>query len=180
MLRNVQSGEVATIVRATDKTTTILVNGKMKSLSTGSIKRYWQQFETAGEITPIIETTKETTKEKPQNNALQGVTELCDKLVKAAEKVGCESNQTSYYVGIKYNNKLIAEIHSSKRGKTKLVVNSKSVLSEMPKLVNSGKARLVPESYGWTLDLQIKADEVDYDTLLKILTKGMTYRKSIK
>ena len=70
------------------------------------------------------------------------------------------------------------EIHTTKKGKTKVVVNSKSIVgSTMFSLTSNGYGKLAPESYGWTLDFTVQVDTLTTSTILELLDKGIDYRR---
>ena len=78
----------------------------------------------------------------------------------------------------KFGKKTVMEIHCSKRGKTKLVVNSKSLDENLiASYQENGYAKLAPSSYGWTLDFTIQADELTTTSVLEVLDMGVDFRR---
>lgn len=182
MLINVQSNKIGTVVRETEKGKVLLVDGVEKEYEASTLKRWWKQY--AVPVVEIISGTIEQQPVDPQPVATtstelpETVTETARVIIANAERLGCTIKVTSSYIGVKFGNKTVMEIHCSKRGKTKLVVNSKS-LDET--LINSyqenGYAKLAPASYGWTLDFTIQADMLTTMSVLEVLDKGVDFRR---
>ena len=95
--------------------------------------------------------------------------------------MGCTFKETSSYIGIKYNKKTIIEVHISKKGKIKLVVNSKSLPSGLKaNLEKLTTCKLAPASYGWTLDYTIDCTNlagVEFtQAVTEVIKWGVTFR----
>lgn len=180
MLINVQSNKIGTVVRETEKGKVLLVDGVEKEYAASTLKRWWKSY-----AAPVVEVITQTVAPQPvattsttSTELPETVTETARVIIANAERLGCTIKVTSSYIGVKFGKKTVMEIHCSKRGKTKLVVNSKS-LDET--LINSyqqnGYAKLAPASYGWTLDFTIQADMLTTMSVLEVLDKGVDFRR---
>lgn len=178
MLINVQSNVVGQVVRETEKGKVLLIDGVEKEYAASTIKRWWKAY-----VAPVVEPQPEQVPVEPaaqtSSNALpETTTEIARKIISMAQEAGCTIKVTSSYIGIKFGKKAIMEIHCSKKGKTKLVVNSKSLSeSSINLLISIGVAKLAPASYGWTLDLTVQADTLSQDNITDIVSMGIDYRR---
>lgn len=103
-------------------------------------------------------------------------TELAKLLIDAGESRGATVKITSSYVGLRFNGRTAVEIHSSKRGKTKVVINENCLLEEVAEpLFERGFAKLAPDSYGWTLNMTVQLDELDQDTCVTLVSESIAY-----
>lgn len=177
MLINVQSNKIGTVVRETAKGKVLLVDGVEKEYAASTLKRWWKSYE-APVVEPVVETVVETVAQPTSTELPETVTELARTIIANAERLGCTIKVTSSYIGVKFGKKTVMEIHCSKRGKTKLVVNSKSLDENLiASYQENGYAKLAPASYGWTLDFTIQADELTTMSVLEVLDKGVDFRR---
>lgn len=178
MLINVQSNKIATVVRATEKGKVLSIDGTEKEYAASTLKRWWKSY-----VAPVVEiitntVTPETVEPATSNELPEGTTDIAKILVRNATRWGCTINVTKSYIGIKVGKKTIMEIHCSKKGKTKVVVNSKSLdATDVDNFITNSYAKQAPASYGWTLDLTVQADEVTTSTVLMLLDRGHSYRR---
>lgn len=177
MLINVQSNKIGTVVRETAKGKVLLVDGVEKEYAASTLKRWWKSYE-APVVEPVVETVVETVAQPTSTELPETVTELARTIIANAERLGCTIKVTSSYIGVKFGKKTVMEIHCSKRGKTKLVVNSKSLDENLiASYQENGYAKLAPARYGWTLDFTIQADELTTMSVLEVLDKGVDFRR---
>lgn len=173
MLINVQSNKIGTVVRETTKGKVLLVEGVEKEYAASTLKRWWKTY-----IAPVVEAVAPQPVATTSNELPETTTEIAKMLIAKAMLLGCTIKVTSSYIGVKFGKKTVMEIHCSKRGKTKLVVNSKSLEEEMVQaFINNYGAKLAPASYGWTLDLTVPAETVNDEIMLSILEKGVDFRR---
>lgn len=102
-------------------------------------------------------------------------------ILATANDLDCKFNITSSYIGVKVGKKTIMEVHVSKRGKVKIVVNSKSLPDGLIKdLEKTGRCKKAPESYGWTLDYTIQCNgviDVELQSLIdEVIRFGVVFR----
>lgn len=173
MLINVQSNKIGTVVRETAKGKVLLIDGVEKEYAASTLKRWWKSYQA-----PVAEPVVETVAQPTSTELPETVTELARTIIANAERLGCTIKVTSSYIGVKFGKKTVMEIHCSKRGKTKLVVNSKSLDENLiASYQENGYAKLAPASYGWTLDFTIQADELTTMSVLEVLDKGVDFRR---
>lgn len=178
MLINVQSNKIGTVVATTEKGKVLLIDGVEKEYAASTLKRWWKQY-----VAPVVEViaeavTPETTTQTTSTELPETTTEMAKVIIEQAKRLGCTIKVTSSYIGVKVGKKTIMEIHCSKKGKTKLVVNSKSLdESLINNYQENGYAKLAPASYGWTLDFTVQADKLTTMSVLEVLDKGYQYRK---
>ena len=173
MLINVQSNKIGTVVRETAKGKVLLIDGVEKEYAASTLKRWWKSYQA-----PVVEPVDETVAQPTSTELPETVTELARTIIANAERLGCTIKVTSSYIGVKFGKKTVMEIHCSKRGKTKLVVNSKSLDENLiASYQENGYAKLAPASYGWTLDFTIQADELTTMSVLEVLDKGVDFRR---
>ena len=177
MLINVQSNKIGTVVRETAKGKVLLVDGVEKEYAASTLKRWWKSYE-APVVEPVVETVVETVAQPTSTELPETVTDLARTIIINAKRLGCTIKVTSSYIGVKFGKKTVMEIHCSKRGKTKLVVNSKSLDENLiASYQENGYAKLAPSSYGWTLDFTIQADELTTTSVLEVLDMGVDFRR---
>lgn len=177
MLINVQSNKIGQVVRETEKGKVLLIDGVEKEYAASTLKRWWKEY-----IAPVVEVVAETVAPQPvattSNELPETVTETARVIIANAQRLGCTIKVTSSYIGLKFGKKTVMEIHCSKRGKTKLVVNSKSLEENLiASYIENGYAKLAPASYGWTLDFTIQADGLTTMSVLEVLDKGVNFRR---
>ena len=173
MLINVHSNKIGTVVRETAKGKVLLIDEVEKEYAASTLKRWWKSYQA-----PVVEPVVETVAQPTSTELPETVTELARTIIANAERLGCTIKVTSSYIGVKFGKKTVMEIHCSKRGKTKLVVNSKSLDENLiASYQENGYAKLAPSSYGWTLDFTIQADELTTTSVLEVLDMGVDFRR---
>lgn len=178
MLINVQSNQVGEIVRETAVGKVLLVNGIEKEYAASTLRRWWKSY-----TPPVVETVPEVVVAAPAVST--PVTEIpahftadARILINQAIAAGCTYRVTPAYVGLVFNKKTVMEVHCSKTGKVKVVVNSTSLPeAQVTSWVNHGYAKLAPASYGWTLDFTVPVQNVTTSSLLELLDKGIEFRR---
>jgi uncharacterized protein with NAD-binding domain and iron-sulfur cluster len=117
----------------------------------------------------IVETKKpETNKKKQIEPSIQ---KMFDKMIAYMVDKGCTTKETPAYTGLKCGKHNIAEIYLQKKG-IRLHVNSQSLSAE-----NIDLCKVVPDTYGWTLDCIYKVtDQQTYDKAIEILEQGFVFR----
>lgn len=156
--------------------------------------------EVVEEVAPVQETVEPEVKEnvEPVENVKAQQAKLLDEIFDNVQKgqpgssiayhilttandLDCKFNITSSYIGVKVGKKTIMEVHISKRGKVKIVVNSKSLPQDLINdLEKTGRCKKVPESYGWTLDYTIQCNgviDVELQSLIdEVIRFGVAFR----
>jgi glucan-binding YG repeat protein len=117
----------------------------------------------------IVETKKpETSKKKQIEPAIQ---KMFDKMIAFMVDKGCTTKETPAYTGLKCGKHNIAEIYLQKKG-IRLHLNSQSLSAE-----NIDHCKVVPDTYGWTLDSVYKVtDEQSYNIAIEMLEQGFNFR----
>ena len=117
----------------------------------------------------IVETKKpETSKKKQIEPAIQ---KMFDKMIAYMVDKGCNTKETPAYTGLKCGKHNIAEVYLQKKG-IRLHVNSQSLSTE-----NIDLCKVVPDTYGWTLDCIYKVtDQQTYDKAVEMLEQGFNFR----
>ena len=117
----------------------------------------------------IVETKKqETSKKKQIEPAIQ---KMFDKMITYMVDKGCTTKETPAYTGLKCGKHNIAEVYLQKKG-IRLHVNSQSLSAE-----NIDLCKVVPDTYGWTLDCIYKVtDQQTYDKAAEMLEQGFNFR----
>lgn len=117
----------------------------------------------------IDETKKqETSKKKQIEPAIQ---KMFDKMIAHMVDKGCTTKETPAYMGLKCGKHNIAEVYLQKKG-IRLHVNSQSLSAE-----NIDLCKIVPDSYGWTLDSVYKVtDQQTYKKAIEMLEQGFNFR----
>lgn len=181
MLINVQSNAIGTVVKETEKGKVLLIDGVEKEYAASALRRWWKTYTPVVVEQPAVtQQTAVTTQTTSTNNDM--LPQVAADMIQFAVNHGALTKTTSSYIGLRYNSKTIAEIHCSKKGKTKLVINSKSLHPDVLALYTSkGVAKVVPASYGWTLDVTIDCDKalqlVSPDCITPLIAYGIDYRK---
>ena len=151
----------------------IIATGDNLAVRNSSLRRWWKEIEVTSE-----DSATEQAPEVDFSIFESPVTEIASMLITNATRQGCTIKVTKSYIGIKFGKKTVMEIHTTKKGKTKIVVNSKSVVdTTMYSLTSNGYGKLAPESYGWTLDFTVQVDTLTTSTILELLDKGIDYRR---
>lgn len=192
---NVKTKVQGLFLREENGKSVLLIDGKEKAYSQSTMKRWWREVEKQAqpveenvevvepveEVAPVEETVEPDVEENFKPDCIvevpENVTETCISLVNDSVAKGCKINVTNSYVGIKVGKKTVMEIHSSKRGKTKLVVKSKAMPEDILNCILNNGGKVAPPSYGWSLDLQIKADQLTTSTIFSILDDCIKYEK---
>lgn len=103
-------------------------------------------------------------------------TDLAKILLARAEQLGASFKSTSSYLGVRVDKRTAVEIHSSKRGKTKVVINAKCLDDSIRQdLFDAGVAKLAPESYGWTLNMTVQLDSLTTDMAEHLVEASLSY-----
>lgn len=160
MLINVQSGKIGQIVERMEGKVTLIIEGVQTTRSNSTIKRWWKKYT---QPQPTTITTPPTT------SHFERVVDLFTQV----QELGFKLNQTKSYTGIKFGNKTVAEVHVTKKGKITIVVSHK-VIHELvlSNWIADGIAVVVPESYGWTLNTKIHANELSDELLISLITSA--------
>lgn len=182
MLINVQSNKIGTVLRKTGNgKVLLLVDGVEKEYKTSTLRRWWKAYQPSVEppVEAVVGESVVTSQVDPSEIEFpEGCTDLAKLLIAHAYRLGCTIRKTSSYIGVKFGKKTVMEIHCSKRGNTKIVVNSKSLDENLiASYQENGYAKLAPASYGWTLDFTIQADELTTMSVLEVLDKGVDFRR---
>lgn len=117
----------------------------------------------------IVETKKqETSKKKQIEPAIQ---KMFDKMIAHMVDMGCEKKQTPQYMRLIVCKHNIAEVYLQKKG-IKIDLNSQSLSAE-----NIDLCKIVPDTYGWTLDSIYKITSAEqYDKAVEMLEQGFKFR----
>jgi len=117
----------------------------------------------------IVETKKpETNKKKQIEPTIQ---KMFNKMIAFMVDKGCITRETPTYIGLKCGKYNIAEVHLQKKG-IRLHINSQSLSAE-----NIDRCKVVPDTYGWTLDSVYKVtDEQSYNIAIEMLEQGFNFR----
>lgn len=156
----------------------IIGTGDTLAVRNSSLRRWWKQIEGETEEVVVTPPTEPTGPALDFSAFTYPLTGIASMIIRKAQEKECTFKITKSYIGVKYNNKTVAEIHTTKKGKTKLVVNSKSLEPEiLQKHLDSGNGKKVPESYGWTLDFTVQLDQLTDVDIIELLIYGVNYRK---
>lgn len=86
--------------------------------------------------------------------------------------MGAVKRETGGYVGLYVDKRNIAEVTLQKKG-IRINLNSQSLSAE-----NMDLCKIVPDTYGWTLDSVYKVTKTEqYDTAVEMLEQGFAFRK---
>lgn len=151
MLINVQTNMIGEVITRTAESVTLRIEGLVKTYTKSTIRRWWKAYTMPTPVAVEPATTQSTLV----------TTRMSNYLIAYATGKGCTVKETKSYFGIKSGKSTIMEIHTTKKGKTTIVLNSKAhsqfVIDE---LIENHGGKLVPESYGWTLNLKVNADTI--------------------
>lgn len=172
MLINVQTGKIGTIKERLEDAVVLVIDGVEKTYKNSTIRRWWKKYQQ-----PVVEEVAEVA-ESTEIELPETATETARLLVAQALNKGCTIKVTKSYIGVKFGKKTVMEIHCTKKGATKVVVNAKSLDEEtIERYTENGYAKKVPDSYGWTLNFTVKVDELTTSSTLELLDKGVEYRR---
>ena len=172
---NIETREIGKVIEtnANGVVLKIIGTGDTLAVRNSSLRRWWKEIEVTSQ-----DSATEQAPEVDFSIFESPVTEIASMLITNATRQGCTIKVTKSYIGIKFGKKTVMEIHTTKKGKTKIVVNSRSIVgSTMYSLTSNGYGKLAPESYGWTLDFTVQVDTLTTSTILELLDKGIDYRR---
>lgn len=167
MLQNIQTREIGEIVSKDSDGVVLNVDGVTRKYANSTIKRWWKQY-----IAPTPVATPST----PTVGTVITRTPIATKIINYLTQRGCTVKETKSYIGIKFGKSTIMEIHCTKRGKTTIVVNKKA-LSEgfLEEIVSNNNGKVVPDSYGWTLNLKVNADTLGEADVISVAQFALDY-----
>ena len=134
------------------------------------------QLQEVQEEKPAQGKTAETKKvDKPAQDRKKpvepAIKKMFDNMIAHMVDMGCEKKQTPQYMRLIVCKHNIAEVHLQKKG-IKIDLNSQSLSAE-----NIDLCKVVPDTYGWTLDCIYKVtDQQTYDKAAEMLEQGFNFR----
>lgn len=156
MLVNIQTNQIAHVMARAGKSVALKINDTVEQVSQATIRRWWKPYTPTPTVQPVPAT---------QHNR----TELATHLISYLQDGGCTVKETKSYIGLKYGKSTVMEIHTTKKGNTTIVISSKALTRNMVEdIVYNDLGTVVPESYGWKLNLKIKADLLTINQLDQI------------
>ena len=159
------------------KYTVVLHDGTEKQYTESTLKKYFKVVEPQQVVTTpanatggkIVETKKPETSKKKQIE--QAIKKMFDNIVAHMVDMGCTTKETPAYTGLKCGKHNIAEVYLQKKG-IKIDLNSQSLSAE-----NMDLCKIVPDTYGWTLDSIYKITSAEqYDKAVEMLEQGFKFR----
>lgn len=169
MLINVQSNIVGEVVERLETGVILKIGEELKTYSKSTIKRWWKKY-----AVPTPQTTPQPT--SIQLTTQLPMTELAQYIIAQMTSRGCTVKETKSYRGIKYGTKTIMEIHTNKKGNTRIVINSKALQQSIVDcIIDLNIGTKVPDSYGWTLNLKVDADQLAEQRLQVIFDEIVEY-----
>ena len=134
------------------------------------------QLQEVQEEKPAQGKTAETKKvDKPAQDRKKpvepAIKKMFDNMIAHMVDMGCEKKQTPQYMRLIVCKHNIAEVYLQKKG-IKIDLNSQSLSAE-----NIDLCKIVPDTYGWTLDSIYKITSAEqYDKAVEMLEQGFKFR----
>lgn len=177
---NIETREIGKVIEtnANGVLLQIIGTGNNLAVRNSALRRWWKEIEVTSENSAADPAPADPASEIDFSIFEYPITEIASMIITNATRQGCTIKATKSYIGVKFGKKTVMEIHTTKKGKTKIVVNSQSVVgSTMYSITSNGYGKLAPESYGWTLDLTVQVDTLTTSTILELLDKGIAFRR---
>ena len=100
------------------------------------------------------------------------IQQMFNNMINHMVEMGAVKRVTSGYVGLFVDKRNIAEVTLQKKG-IRINLNSQSLSAK-----NIDLCKIVPDTYGWTLDSVYKVTKPEqYDTAIEMLEQGFSFRK---